>query len=57
MPALVEMARDLQAPWLGLYGDLDEGTPVEEVESLRSAVSNARVPTNIVRYPDPTFGS
>jgi carboxymethylenebutenolidase len=50
MPPLVAMPRDLQAPWLGLYGDLDESIPVEDVESLRSAVSNARVSTNIVRY-------
>ena len=56
MPSLVEIASDLQAPWLGLFGDLDQSIPVEDVESLRAATTNARVPTNIIRYPEAGHG-
>jgi carboxymethylenebutenolidase len=47
---LVELAPQLRAPWLGLYGDLDPGIPVDQVEDLRSAAATAHVPTAIVRY-------
>ncbi|MHB1710679.1 MAG: dienelactone hydrolase family protein [Acidimicrobiales bacterium] len=56
MPPLVEMAPGLQTPWLGLYGDLDQGIPVTQVESLRQAVATAPVPTEIVRYKDAGHG-
>jgi len=46
----------LQTPWLGLYGDLDKGIPVEEVEQLRDAVAQAKVPAEIVRYDDADHG-
>jgi carboxymethylenebutenolidase len=47
---LVELAPLLRSPWLGLYGDLDPGIPVDQVEDLRSAAATAHVPTAIVRY-------
>jgi carboxymethylenebutenolidase len=50
MAPLVELAPRLQAPWLGLYGDEDQGIPVEQVEELRAAVATAPVDTEIVRY-------
>jgi len=50
MPSMVELAPGLETPWLGLYGDQDQGIPVEQVESLREALSTAPVPTEIVRY-------
>lgn len=53
---LVEMAQQLQAPWLGLYGDEDRGIPVEEVEALRSATAAAGVATEVVRYPGAGHG-
>ena len=28
MPSLIHMAPTLKTPWLGLYGDLDQGIPV-----------------------------
>ena len=56
MPPLVEMAPGLKTPWLGLYGDLDQGIPVEQVEQLRQAVAKAPVPTEIVRYPEAGHG-
>jgi len=50
MPPLVEMAPGLETPWLGLFGDADQGIPVEQVEALRAAAATAPVPTEIVRY-------
>jgi carboxymethylenebutenolidase len=50
MPPLVDMAPDLQTPWLGLFGDEDQGIPVEQVEALRRAAATAKVTTEIVRY-------
>jgi carboxymethylenebutenolidase len=49
-PALVDSAPRLRAPWLGLYGDRDKGIPVEDVERLREAATQAEVPTDVVRY-------
>lgn len=51
VPALVDAAQDLQAPWLGLYGEDDPQTPPAEVERLRDALARAPVATDIVRYP------
>jgi len=56
MPALVDLAADLQTPWLGLFGDQDQGIPVEHVEQLRAAVAEASVDAEIVRYPDAGHG-
>lgn len=50
MPPLVELAPGLKTPWLGLFGDEDQGIPVDQVESLRTAAATAPVPTEIVRY-------
>jgi carboxymethylenebutenolidase len=56
LPSLVEQAPKLQTPWLGLYGDLDQGIPSAEVEQLREAAAGVKVPTEIVRYPDADHG-
>jgi carboxymethylenebutenolidase len=53
---LVELAADLRCPWLGLYGDLDSGIPVDQVEALRAAAATSAFPTDIVRYPDAEHG-
>ena len=37
LPSLIELAPSLQTPWLGLFGDLDQSIPVEQVEALRTA--------------------
>jgi carboxymethylenebutenolidase len=55
-PALKDIAPELKAPWLGCYGDQDQGIPVEQVEQLREAVSRAPVDAEIVRYPDAGHG-
>jgi len=49
-PALAGDAASLQTPWLGLFGDDDASIPVEDVETLRGAVADAKVDTEIVRY-------
>jgi carboxymethylenebutenolidase len=56
LPSLIELAPQLTAPWLGLYGDLDKGIPVEEVEALRHAAAGSLVETEIVRYADADHG-
>jgi carboxymethylenebutenolidase len=48
---LLELAEQLRSPWLGLYGDLDTGIPVEEVEALRDVTDRLDLVTEIVRYP------
>ena len=55
-PALVEEAATLKTPWLGLFGDEDSSIPVEDVETLRGALLDAPVPTEIVRYPGAEHG-
>lgn len=55
-PSLIDLAPVLQTPWLGLYGDLDKGIPVEDVEQLRRAVEAAPVATEIVGYADADHG-
>jgi carboxymethylenebutenolidase len=56
LPPLVELAPNLATPWLGLYGDLDQGIPVDDVERLRAAAALARVKTEVVRYPGAEHG-
>ena len=53
---LVDVAPRLRAPWLGLFGDLDQGIPPEQVEALRAAAATAGVPTEVVRYADAGHG-
>jgi carboxymethylenebutenolidase len=55
-PPLLELAPALQTPWLGLFGDRDQGIPVEAVEELRTATAQASVPSEIVRYADADHG-
>jgi len=54
--ALVDEASDLRTPWLGLFGDLDKGIPVDDVEALRVALRDAPVANEIVRYADAEHG-
>jgi carboxymethylenebutenolidase len=55
-PSLIELAPTMKAPWLGLYGDLDQGIPVEQVEQLREAAAECGLPTEVVRYADAGHG-
>lgn len=49
-PPLIDEARSLRTPWLGLFGDEDRSIPVEDVERLRTALHDASVDTEVVRY-------
>jgi len=55
-PTLIERVSELKTPWLGLFGDADEGIPVEDVEKLRTALVDAPVACEIVRYPEAEHG-
>lgn len=56
LPTLVQRSHVLQTPWLGLFGDRDDSVPVEDVETLRHALTEAPVDTEIVRYADAEHG-
>jgi len=56
LPPLLELAAELKSPWLGLYGDLDQSIPVEQIEALREATDAVAVATEIVRYSDGQHG-
>ena len=56
-PALLDRVAELQAPWLGLFGDQDHSIPVDDVEALRARLAaEAPVPNEVVRYPDAGHG-
>jgi len=48
----VDIARDLKAPVLGLYGGSDQGIPLETVDQMKNALKAAGSPSTIVVYPD-----
>ncbi len=49
MPSLLDLAPSLTVPWLGQYGDEDQGIPVDQVEQLREKLASLSVPTEIDR--------
>lgn len=49
-PALVDEVKELQTPWLGLFGDDDQSIPVDDVERLREELKSAPVEAEVVRY-------
>jgi carboxymethylenebutenolidase len=48
----IDLAKDIKAPVLGLYGGKDTGIPVKDVEAMRDALKKADKPCEIVVYPD-----
>ncbi len=48
----LDVAKDIKAPVLGLYGGADQGIPVSSVEDMKAALESAKVPTEFVIYPD-----
>lgn len=48
----VDIATDLNAPVLGLYGGQDTSIPQESVETMRQALRAANAKAEIVVYPD-----
>jgi carboxymethylenebutenolidase len=56
LPSLLELAPELTSAWIGLYGDLDKGIPVDQVEELRAAVAATGRVYELIRYPDADHG-
>ena len=52
----IDVAGDLKAPVLGLYGAKDRGIPVSSVETMREALKKANKPSEIVVYPEADHG-
>lgn len=50
----IDIADDLKAPVLGLYGALDKGIPVADVEAMQAALKGSR--SSIMLYPDADHG-
>ncbi|KQU29831.1 carboxymethylenebutenolidase [Rhodococcus sp. Leaf233] len=55
-PAMASVGDALQTPWHGFFGDLDEGIPFQDVETLREITATAPVGTEITRYPHGKHG-
>lgn len=55
-PPLIDRADELKTPWLGLFGDLDESIPVEDVEQIRERLATLDVPTEVLRYATAEHG-
>ncbi len=56
LPSLIELSPSLKSPWLGLYGDLDQGIAISEVEELRDATRNGQFEAEVVRYSEAGHG-
>ncbi len=52
----IELVPDLRAPVLGLYGALDKGIPLADVDAMNRALAAARKRSSIVVYPDADHG-
>jgi carboxymethylenebutenolidase len=48
----VDVAAELKAPVLGLYGGADAGIPLDTVEKMRAACAAANKTCEIVVYPE-----
>lgn len=52
-----DVAGDLNAPVLGLYGENDTGIPLDTVETMRNALADAgKTESRIIVYPDAPHG-
>jgi len=52
----LELAASLKAPVLGLYGALDKGIPVSDVEAMQAALKAAGSKSHIIVYKDADHG-
>lgn len=53
----IELAKDLHAPVLGLYGGQDKGIPAADVEAMRAALKAAgKTGSEIIVYPNAQHG-
>ena len=51
-----ELAPDMKAPVLGLYGEADQGIPVTQVEAMKAALQGASKKTEFHIYPGAPHG-
>jgi carboxymethylenebutenolidase len=51
-----ELAPDIKAPVLGLYGEADQGIPVAQVEAMKEALGKAKKKTEWKIYPGAPHG-
>jgi carboxymethylenebutenolidase len=51
-----QLAPDMKAPVLGLYGEADTGIPVATVEALKAALAEAKKPAEFKIYPGAPHG-
>ncbi|MCC6470470.1 MAG: dienelactone hydrolase family protein [Alphaproteobacteria bacterium] len=52
----IDLAADIKAPVLGLYGGADQGIPNDTVEKMQAALKAAKKPSEIIVYPDTPHG-
>jgi carboxymethylenebutenolidase len=52
----IDVVAELKAPVLGLYGEKDQGIPLEDVEKMRAALAAAKQPSEIVVFPEAPHG-
>jgi len=52
----IDLVAELKAPVLGLYGGADTGIPMEDVETMRRALEQAKSKSEIVVYPKAPHG-
>jgi carboxymethylenebutenolidase len=51
-----ELAAEVKAPVLGLYGEADQGIPVAQVEAMKEALAKAKKKTEFKIYPGAPHG-
>src|SRR3954454_9236075 len=51
-----QLAPDMKAPVLGLYGEADQGIPVVQVEAIKGALAAANKPAGFKIYPGAPHG-
>ena len=51
-----QLAPDMKAPVLGLYGGADTGIPVAQVEAMKAALADNKKPAEFKIYPDAPHG-
>jgi len=52
----IELAPEMKAPVLGLYGEADQGIPVSQVDTLKGALQTAGKTFEIKIYPAAPHG-
>jgi carboxymethylenebutenolidase len=52
----IDLADQLKAPVLGLYGGQDQGIPLADVEQMRAALVKSKKPSKMVVFPDAPHG-